>query len=46
MQVLGKAEMLQPGGSVKDRVAREIIRESIQEVSRRSHPEIKAFRLS
>lgn len=30
-EVLGKAEMLQPGGSVKDRVAREIIRESIQE---------------
>lgn len=29
MQVLGKAEFLNPGGSVKDRVALEIIQEAI-----------------
>ena len=38
MQILGKAEMLQPGGSVKDRVALEIIREAMQQVTLCSDP--------
>ena len=31
MQILAKAEFLNPGGSVKDRVALEIVQEAFQE---------------
>ena len=31
LQILAKAEMLNPGGSVKDRVALQIVREAISE---------------
>ena len=33
MQILGKAEFLNPGGSVKDRVAKQIVLEAMREGS-------------